>query len=79
MDLHQRTLFPKTTLRSRANQAIKFAPCGRRTIVPRAVYGGCYAPTGSGLDITVEGLPRMALGYENPVVGLDITCLLLAS
>jgi hypothetical protein len=23
-----------------ANKAIKFAPCGRRTLVPRAVYGG---------------------------------------
>lgn len=25
------------------NQAIKFAPCGRRTLVPCAVYGGRYA------------------------------------
>ena len=25
-----------------ANQAIKFAPCGRRTLVPRAVYCGRY-------------------------------------
>jgi len=24
------------------NQAIKFAPCGRRTLVPRAVYGGRF-------------------------------------
>ncbi len=24
----------------KANKAIKFAPCGRRTLVPRAVYGG---------------------------------------
>lgn len=25
------------------NKAIKFAPFGRRTLVPRAVYGGRYA------------------------------------
>ncbi len=26
----------------RPNKAIKFAPFGRRTLVPRAVYGGRY-------------------------------------
>ncbi len=27
---------------NKPNQAIKFAPFGRRTLVPRAVYGGRY-------------------------------------
>jgi len=53
-------------MRSAHNKAIKFAPYGRRTLVPRAVYGWRYAASprwgrSESLSIGIQGQSTLRL------------------
>lgn len=50
-----------------SNKATNFAPCGRRTLVPRAVYGRCSAAG------NLMGISQINCADDLAALGITVT------